>query len=231
LNVEIIYIQTRKKLLYLSPYFLSLETIMSVSNWYHTRPKEYFAKCVEMFGPPDSLSNEKHGIAYWKTRGLFDEHMLRDEDVKHCVPRNHHDYFYSGLKIHIPNDKLLDVLRISGSINYDGLKHMLTARCGGIGANYATLYLGMSVASGKLSIEDVKKDDMYPKMIQEKLLSYDEMKKRMLQMKRSNHKRYAKNLQQDFANYAYTKCYTEPKNLTKIAKTKPKSNKTRRLKK
>ena len=93
-----------------------------------------------------------------ENKGLFDEHILRDEDVKHCVPRNHHDYFYSSVKFFVPKkNKVFDVLKISGSLNYDGLKKLLTARCGGIGANYATLYLAMMVANGKLSISQVKK--------------------------------------------------------------------------
>ena len=178
-------------------------------NWRNHRPKKYYARCVEMFGTPDAASGEPNGFAIWKTRGLFDEHVLRDEDVKHCVPRPHHDYFYSSVLFYVPDSKLCDVLKISGSLNYDGLKKLLTARCGGIGANYATLYLAMAVASGKLSIEEVKKDEMYPRMIQEKILSYDEIKKRMRQMKRKNNKEYGKELAAEYATFAYKQCYNK----------------------
>lgn len=179
----------------------------AVANWHHRRPKSYYADCVKMFGQPDAIANTRHGFAYWKTKGLFDEHLLRDEDVKHCVPRPHHDYFYSSLVFFIPKDRVMDVLRISGSINYDGLKKLLTARCGGIGANYATLYLGMLVGSGKLSIAEVKKNDLYPRMIRGEVMPYSEMKKKMYAMKRANHKQYAKELAAEFAPYAYSECY------------------------
>ena len=90
---------------------------------------------------------------------------------------------------------------------------MITARCGGIGANYATLYLGIMVASGKLTIGDVKKGDLYPKLIRGEEMSYDEMKKKMYKMKMANKKKYAKELKQDFAPYAFTQCY-KPKQTT-----------------
>jgi surface protein len=180
-----------------------------VSKWYHKRPKSYYPKCIEMFGEPTSISNTKHGFAFWKTRGLFDEHILRDEDVKHCVPRNHHDYFYSSIKFFIPEDKVFDVLKISGSINYDGLKNLITARCGGIGANYATLYLGMMVAMGNMTIKEVQSGDLYPKHISGEMKTYNEMKKEMMAMKRANHKKFKKELKQDFASYAFKQCYKE----------------------
>ena len=194
----------------------------SVSNWHHRRPKKYFARCIELFGEPTFVANVRHGYALWKTKGLFTQHLLIDEDVKHCVPRPHHDYFYSSVKFYIPPKKVCDVLKISGSINYDGLKKELTARCGGIGANYATLYLGMLVASGKLSLSDVKSKDMYPRMIRGEIIPHKAMAKKMMQLKRENNKKYKKELGLEFATYAYDKCYTKKKRTTK--------NKTRRRK-
>lgn len=180
---------------------------MSVSNWIHTRPKNYYVECVKLFGKPDAISNKKHGFAFWKTKGLFDEHILRDEDVKHCVPRNHHDYFYSSVKFFVPKNKLFDVLKISGSLNYDGLKKLLTARCGGIGANYATLYLAMMVANGKLSISQVKKNEMYPRMIRGEIIPHKDLHTIMYKLKKQNNKKYKGKIKALYADYAYDKCY------------------------
>ena len=198
---------------------------MTVSNWYHSRPKNYYKSCIKMFGKPTFVANVRHGYALWKTKGLFTHHLLIDEDVKHCVPRIHHDYFYSSVKFFVPKDKLCDVLKISGSINYDGLKKELTARCGGIGANYATLYLGMLVASGKLSLAQVKKDDMYPKMIRGEIIPHDKLKKIMYKLKVKNNKRYKKQLAAEFADYAYNKCYQDKKSKTRKKKTKTRTKK------
>lgn len=195
---------------------------MSVSNWYHSRPKSYFPKCIELFGKPTFAANVRHGYALWKTKGLFTQHLLIDEDVKHCVPRPHHDYFYSSVKFFVPANKVCDVLKISGSLNYDGLKKELTARCGGIGANYATIYLGMLVASGKKTITQVKSNDLYPKMIRGEFMSHTEMAKQMMALKRQNNTKYAKELGFEYATYAFKKCYTK--------KNHPKKQGTRKIK-
>lgn len=194
-----------------------------MNSWYHKEPREYYKRCVEMFGKPTAESNKKGGFAFWKTKGLFHEHILRDEYVKHCVPRPHYDYFYSSIKYHVPKTKVMDVLKISGSLNYDGLKKLLTARCGGIGANYATIYLAMMVADGKMKIEEIKKKNLYPKMISNELMTREEMVKKMKEMKKKNNKKYKKVLKHPFASYAYNKCYTQKmrggkKNKTRKAK-------------
>jgi hypothetical protein len=197
----------------------------SVDNWHHSRPKKYFPRCVELFGEPTFAANVRHGYALWKTKGLFTQHLLIDEDVKHCVPRPHHDYFYSSVKFFVPPNKVCDVLKISGSLNYDGLKKELTARCGGIGANYATIYLGMLVASGKLSLSQVKSKDMYPRMIRGEILPHKEMAKKMMELKRENKKKYAKELGLEYAPYAYSKCYTKKKRSGTAKKTQKRSAK------
>lgn len=199
----------------------------SVSNWHYKRPKAYYNKCIKLFGSPLFTANVRHGHALWKTRGLFTQHLLIDEDVKHCVPRPHRDYFYSSVLFFVPETKLCDVLKISGSLLYDGLKKELTARCGGIGANYATIYLAMLVASGKMSINDVKKQDMYPRMIRGEIIPHSEMAKKMMVLKRSNNKKYSKEIKQDFASFAYKECYnaTTAKNAKKTTTKRSKNKK------
>lgn len=192
-----------------------------MNHWFHSRPKKYYPKCVEMFGKPTAHDNTRHGFALWVPKhGLFDEHLLRDEDVKHCVPRPHHDYFYSSCRFYVPKERVWDVLKISGSILYDGLKKMLTARCGGIGANYATLYLGMMVANERLTIQEVKQGDMYPLMIQGKLIPHEQLHSLMEELKEENHKKYKKELQLEYAPYAYSKCYTKRRGQKKHTKTR-----------
>jgi hypothetical protein len=187
-----------------------------LTNWKNKMPKSYYFDCVKMFGPPDAISNTEGGMCIWYDKGeLFREHILRDEQVAHCVPRPHHDYFYSSIYFYVPPDKLLDVLRISGSINYDGLKKLLTARCGGINANYATLYLAMQLVNGELTIDDIKRNDMYPKMIRGEIMPHSEMAEKMIDMKRANNKMYVIELEYEYATYAYDSCY-EDKPIVKL---------------
>lgn len=187
----------------------------SVSNWNHSRPKKYFPRCIELFGQPTFVANVRHGYALWKTKGLFTQHLLIDEDVKHCVPRPHHDYFYSSVKFFVPKDKVCDVLKISGSLNYDGLKKELTARCGGIGANYATIYLGMMVANGTISIRKAQSNDMYARMIRGEILPHKDMAKKMMALKRENNKEFKRELGLEYATYAFNECYKSNKKTLK----------------
>lgn len=154
----------------------------------------------------------------WKTTGLFTKHLLIDENVKHCVPRNHNDYFYSSVKFYVPKNKVCDILKISGSLTYDGLKKELTARCRGIGSNYATIYLAMLVAHGKMSINRVKKDDMYPRMGE--IMPHNQMAKKMMKLKRINNKKYNKELKLTYSTYSFSACYKGTKKAKKRRKRK-----------
>jgi hypothetical protein len=179
-----------------------------VSNWKNNRPKIFYPKAIKLFGKPDYVANVPNGMAYWKTKGnsLFSEHYIKDQEIKHCVPAQHHDYFYSSIKCYVPPKKRLDVLSISGSINYDGLTKLLTARCASIEANIATLYLGMCVANDIKNIKDVKKEGLYAKYIRGEMQSYDELKKEMWQMKKNNGSKYSKELKNPFDPLAFKSC-------------------------
>lgn len=202
-----------------------------LSKWKHTLPKKYYPECVKMFGPPNAISNTEGGMCIWYDRGdLFSEHILRDEQVSHCVPRPHNDYFYSSVLFYLKPEKVWDVLRISGSLNYDGLKKLLTARCGGINANYATLYLAMLVANDELSIKEVKSNDMYSKMIRGEILPHSEMAEKMIIMKRSNNKMYIDEIGYDYATYAFNECYKEDNKITNKIANKISNNKSKKKK-
>lgn len=185
-----------------------------LSRWIHHRPIETYPSLRSQLGTPKWIANHPHGMVYWKPRGglstIFDEHILRDEDVPHCVPAKHHDYFYSSIQYYIPKSRRLDVLQISGSIAYDGLKKMLTARCASLQANIATLYLGMCVASGRMSIVEVKRGELYRKHIRGEAKSHEEMRREMLDLKRENHHIYNETLRLPRDPLAAKKCPDDP---------------------
>lgn len=181
---------------------------MSVNNWKNNRPKIFYPKAVKLFGTPTFIANVPNGMAYWKKTGnsLFDEHYIKDQEIPHCVPAKHIDYFYSSIKCYVPADLRLDVLSISGSINYDGLTKLLTARCASLEANIATLYLGMCVANNRMSIKEVKKSGLYGKYIRGEMKSYTELKKEMFEMKKENNKKYKKEIMGEFDPLAFHQC-------------------------
>ena len=180
----------------------------SVSKWKNPRPKIFYSKALKIFGEPTFVANVKNGMAYWKEKedSLFDEHYIKDQEISHCVPAKHHDYFYSSIKCYVPPSLRLDVLSISGSINYDGLTKLLTARCASLEANIATLYLGMCVANNRMTIKHVKKSGLYGKYIRGEMAEHSELLKEMIAMKNKNNRLYKKELLGEFDPLAFSKC-------------------------
>jgi hypothetical protein len=179
-----------------------------VDLWKNNRPKKFFPKAVKLFGPADFVANVPNGMAYWKcrTNSLFSEHYIKDQEISHCVPAKHYDYFYSSIKCYVPPELRLAVLSISGSINYDGLTKLLTARCASLEANIATLYLGMCVANRIMDIKDVKKQGLYGKYIRGEMQSHSELKKAMKRIKTTNNNKYKIQIAGEFDPLAFTNC-------------------------
>jgi hypothetical protein len=124
--------------------------LKDVSNWSseklpddHELPKDLYYDLYLKYGKPYILVNKIKGIAIWnkdqlKKKAIEEEVILRDERVKHCVPAVHYDFLTSYIKVYVPSKNLPDVMAVSGSVTYDGLKKLLSARCGSLQANYAT---------------------------------------------------------------------------------------------
>lgn len=139
------------------------------AGWKHPQAYEYISDFSNnYFREPDVLANVPGGIAIWYPKlsenfkiggeefpNVFSEHWARDEWVKHHCPATHHDFFYSFIKIKLDNStNWKDVLSVSGSVSYDPLKGLLSARCGSIEANIATFYTCLQMLNGDIKIED-----------------------------------------------------------------------------
>ena len=74
------------------------------------------------------------------------------------------------MKIKVPTD-LLDILgHASGSIIYDGLKMEVTARCGSLYANAATLGFVKDLVDGKIKVNKEQAKKEYASRIKSKPL-------------------------------------------------------------
>lgn len=125
-------------------------------NWEYTQPMLVYENIVDRFGLPDALAPQRGGIAIWhsvtgqydplyKSVTVFDRHELRDELVAHACPAQHNDFLYSYVRMPILPDQLEDVIKLSGSVNYDALKKELFARCANTCANIMTMYLATEI--------------------------------------------------------------------------------------
>lgn len=91
--------------------------------------------------------------------------MIKDEYIPHGNPVTHHDFFYAAVKFDVSDQLLCDVNLISESMYYDRLTNHLIARCHAEGPNIASLLLGVKVANGSLTLDEIRTNDLYKKYI------------------------------------------------------------------
>jgi len=138
-------------------------------KWEHNDAILQYNVLTAKYGAPNILSTVKGGMAVWTkpqlSDGPFERLELLDESVPHCVPKPHRDFLYSYVKYEVPDDKVLDVISLSGSVAYDPLKKLLRARCGSEAANIATLYLATAIGNGVTTLENVQNNELYTEAI------------------------------------------------------------------
>ena len=138
-------------------------------HWEHTDAVQQLDLLTTKYGPPSHFSPAKGGMAVWDQDKLeatcFARIEVMDESVPHCAPAPHRDFLYTHVNYEVPDDKVLDVVSLSGSVAYDPLKKMLRARCGSEEANIATLYLATKIASGATTLAEVQAGQLYTQAI------------------------------------------------------------------
>ena len=172
-------------------------------------------------GFPDVLINKpKIGLAIWYNPTSFIvKHEMKDEQVAHSVPSFHRDFLYTTIRLYIEPDLVPYVQSISGSVMLDLLKKEVSARCGSLAANYATLRTVIEVIQNKKlndnsviisnnNIEENKEiiTSLYKKNIgnkdDDKEKNYEYIKIEVP----DNHKAYENELERECHNYSFSDC-------------------------
>ena len=137
-------------------------------NWRHEDARMYAEDLVKVFGEPDDMTETR--LSWNSIEQPFSEVWIVDESIPHEFPAPHSDYVYSSMKIQVPNE-LLEILgHVSGSIIYDGLKKEVTARCGSLYANAATLGFVRDLVDGKIKMNKDQAKKEYSARIKSKPL-------------------------------------------------------------
>lgn len=148
---------------------LGVRLSLNINNFKHKDAAEQYNILTKKYGNPSISDLSEGGIAIWKKEKLkgtcFHEIKLLDESVSHCVPAPHRDFLYTYVKYEVPDDKVLDVISLSGSVAYDPLKKELRARCGSEAANITTLYLATAIGNSNVTIQEVQNNKLYSKAI------------------------------------------------------------------
>ena len=126
----------------------------SLSKWKHDDAKGYAEKLIKKYGQPDEVTET---MLKWNSLGSFGkgerETYIIDESIPHAFPKPHRDYVYTVMNIKVPSDMLDTLGHVTGSIIYDGLKEEVTARCGSLYANAATLGFVRDMVEGKVTTD------------------------------------------------------------------------------
>tara|TARA_Y100001935_G_scaffold193553_1_gene161641 strand:- start:4142 stop:6871 length:2730 start_codon:yes stop_codon:yes gene_type:complete len=127
----------------------------SLKNWEHDDAKGYAEKLIKEYGQPDEVTET---MLKWNKLGSFGEGEMEtyivDESIPHSFPKPHRDYVYTVMNIKVDSDMLDTLGHVTGSIIYDGLKETVTARCGSLYANAATMGFVRDMVDGKVPVED-----------------------------------------------------------------------------
>lgn len=107
---------------------------------------DYGHKLIQAFGEPDGVM---YNQLYWKEGDQMKHIVLKDEQVEHSFPKEHLDFVYSSWEIEVPDHLHSLFAHVSGSIIIDGLKNLVTARCGTLHANAVTLQFVKDVIDQK----------------------------------------------------------------------------------
>ena len=139
----------------------------SLKNWKHKDAKGYAEKLIDEYGQPDEVTET---MLKWNKLGSFGDGEMEtyviDESIPHSFPAPHRDYVYTTMKMKVDSDMLDTLGHVTGSIIYDGLKETVTARCGSLYANAATMGFVKDMIDGKVPVEDEVAKKEYADRIQ-----------------------------------------------------------------
>ena len=120
----------------------------SLKNWRNSDAVSYAEALIKKFGDPDEVTQTR--LLWNSIEPPFDKTWIIDESIPHDFPKPHRDYVYSSMMIPLQSDMMESLSHASGSIIYDGLTKMVTARCGTLYANAATLGFVKKLAEGEI---------------------------------------------------------------------------------
>lgn len=111
---------------------------------------------------PNAVVPQEGGLVIWlkppalnqdlRNQGYSYEKLeIQDVNYLHSKPVWHSDFMFLTLHLHIKPDKAKELMEISDSMVYYGVGHHLTATCGEVEANIATMVIAKMYNEGYIS--------------------------------------------------------------------------------
>ena len=107
----------------------SIRDSTQMTNWTQVNSLKLYDKIIEKHGLPILNINKSGGLAIWnknsKNQLIYDEIILRDEDIKNANIKMNIYSVYLYIKIYIPPNKLNEILNLDVRLSYNKPKFTL----------------------------------------------------------------------------------------------------------
>jgi hypothetical protein len=117
----------------------------TVLEQWEEAPREKAQELIERYGQPDEVTSNRliwHDGDWWKRTEVV------NEEIPHNFPEEHRDFLYQTVDYNVPEDKVSDVIALSGSLIIDRVKGELTSRCDSEEHNLLALNLAHQIVQG-----------------------------------------------------------------------------------
>lgn len=124
-----------------------------IAEW-KDKPREAAQKMIEKYGQPHEATANR---LIWHNNGPWKFTELVNEEIDHNFPKPHKDMLLQIINYKVPVDKISDLAAYDGSVIVERTKGELGARCDKEDMNFLALNLAYDIISGKLNVEDARK--------------------------------------------------------------------------
>ena len=107
----------------------SIRDSTQMTNWTHINSLKIYDKIVEKHSLPNLNINKENGLAIWnktsKNQTIYDEIILKDEEIKNTNIKMNLYSLYLYIKIYIPPNELDNILKLDTRLSYNKPKFTL----------------------------------------------------------------------------------------------------------
>lgn len=118
----------------------------SVIGEWEEAPAQAARRLIESYGVPQEITKNR---LIWHNNGPWERTEIVNEEVEHNFPEPHTDFLYQTVNFNVPEEKVADIVGMSGSILIDRVKGEVTARCDSEEANFVALNLMNQIVDGR----------------------------------------------------------------------------------
>lgn len=124
----------------------------TVADW-PAKPKLVAYQMIKKYGLPQDATSS---ALVWHNNGPWKRTTVFREELEHNFPKPHTDLLEQVIDARVPADKLDELAKYDGSVQFNRTAGELAARCDMEEMNFLALNLANDIAAGKLSVDKAR---------------------------------------------------------------------------